>query len=952
MIQDKDAVLMREGATCCTAPLPSPTALGQWFRLDAKVDQGNIQLLIDDVPVLQYTDPTPLAGPLHAWIGCVGKGETWYRNLKISSPELNENAEKQLLPPPSDKPLPNGPAVYELPMDQQAIEKDWWLSRPKAVNVKDGSLDLRGFNSLQQLIFKRPLRGNVAMEAEIEYPSPETLNFQMAFWAADRLPEEQDDRTGGWFAWAPSNHSNLSIQWHDKDVGCDWVWIPKSMPLAKTSYYAPIRQRRYLVRLEAIGDRARLFLDGRLILDAKRPTDASGKDLPLYAAIGQMYAPVFVHALRICQLDEKAGETLPTLIDPDRRAAEWVLGLGGSVDVVDSNGTLQIVRNATELGNKPFKLIVANLAGNTESASELQHLSGIETLQRLFAGNAPIKDSDLVHLDGCKGLQLAHLFGTKVTDTGIVRFIDQHPQLAELSVDGTAVTDAVLAHIGQKPRFQRINFGGTKITDEGVKNLESLPDLRSVRISNTPVTSTGLKSLHKHLKLENLELSGLPLKDDDVKAFPKLEALWAIHLEGTKVSDSGVAALAQQPNLRHIYLARTSVTDAALEHLARMPKLELLGLQDNAVTDAGLKKLENVDSLNTLYLDGTRVTQNGVASLQKALPKCRIVVGAPETTGGSAEHHAAEWVLGAGGIVSLKSKAGTVDIDDTNKLPEQPFTVRQIDLTGNKKVRNEDIQNLQGLRELRRLALTDTQVTDEGLVHLQGLVSLWAVHLHGTRITDRGLESLKGLSNLQGLGLTRTAVTGSFLQHFQGHPALIVLELDSSQVNDQGLQWLKGLPNLDRLQIAHTRITDSGLQHLKHLRKLRSLHASDIPVTDAGLESLRALQELENLELCVTQSTDAGMKPIGTLRNLTRLLLKDTPVGDEGMRHLQTLSKLDYLSLARTRVTDKGLAHLAAISSLKRLELHGTKVTAAGVAALQTALPDCDIVGVASAGDN
>ena len=948
VIRQEDVVLMREGVECCTAPLPSPTTIGQWFQLDAKVDQGNIQLLIDDVPVLQHTDPTPLTGPLHAWIGFVGRGETWYRNLQISAPSLNKDEEKELLPAPSGKPLPNGPAVYELPMDQQAIEKDWWLSRPKAVNVKNGSLDLRGFNSLSQLILKRPLHGNVAMEAEIEYPSPETLNFQMAFWAADKLPEEQDDRTGGWFAWAPSNHSNLSIQWHDKDVGCGWAWIPKSMPLAKTSYYAPIRQRRYLVRLEAVGNRARLFLDGRLILDAQRPTDAKGSDLPLYPAIGQMYAPVFVHALRIYQLDEKAGETLPTLIDPDRRAAEWVLGLGGSVDVVDSSGTLQIVRDATELGDKPFRLIVADLNGNAKSASELENLSGIETLQRLFASNTPIKDSDLVHLDDCRELHLARLLGTKVTDTGLVRFIDQHPKLVELSLDGTAVTDAILAHIGQKPRFQIISLGGTKITDKGLEHLESLPDLRSIRISNTPVTSTGLKSLHKHLKLENLELSGLPLKDDDIKAFPKLEALWAIQLEGTKVSDSGVVALAQQPNLRHIYLARTSVTDTALEHLARMPKLELLGVQDNAVTDAGLKKLETVDSLNTLYLDGTRVTQNGVASLQKALPKCRIVVGAPETTGGSAEHHAAEWVLGAGGIVSLKSKAGTVDIDDTNKLPEQPFTVRQIDLTGNKKICNEDLQNLQGLRELRRLALTDTQVSDEGLVHLQGLVSLWAVHLHGTRITDRGLESLKGLSNLQGLGLTRTAVTGSFLQHFQGHPALTVLELDSSQVNDQGLQWLKGLPNLDRLQIAHTRITDAGMQHLKHLSKLRSLHASDIPITDAGLESLQTLQELENLELCVTQVNDAGMKSIGMLHNITRLLLKDTLVGDEGLRHLQSLPRLDYLSLVRTQVTDEGLAHLATISSLRRLELQGTMVTAAGVAALQNSLSHCQIVSNAS----
>ena len=84
-----------------------------------------------------------------------------------------------------------------------------------------------------------------------------------------------------------------------------------------------MRGRRYLARLEAVGDRARVFLDGRLILDTKRPKDAAGKDLPLYAAIGQQISPVFVHSLRVCQLDEKAEQSLPKIKPPNRSAAEW-----------------------------------------------------------------------------------------------------------------------------------------------------------------------------------------------------------------------------------------------------------------------------------------------------------------------------------------------------------------------------------------------------------------------------------------------------------------------------------------------------------------------------------------------------------------------------------------------------------------------------------------------------
>lgn len=319
---------------------------------------------------------------------------------------------------------------------------------------------------------------------------------------------------------------------------------------------------------------------------------------------------------------------------------------------------------------------------------------------------------------------------------------------------------------------------------------------------------------------------------------------------------------------------------------------------------------------------------------------------APVTTE-DPERIAAQWVLAVGGSAVLRAESNTIEVGNANELPAGSFTVLQVELSNNPQVADADLARLRGLAELGRIDLTDTPVTDAGLVHLQKLVSLAAVHLHGTRVTDRGLACLRGLSKLQGLGLTRTAVTGSFLEHFQGHPALVVLELDSSQVNDQGLQWLKGLPHLDRLQFSHTRITDAGLAHLQHLRKLHSLHASDVHVTNAGLESLAALQELENLELCVTQVTGAGLKPIGKLRNLTRLLLKDTPVDDEGLRHLQTLAKLEYLCLVRTQVTDQGLGHLASLSRLNRLEVQGTAVTPAGAASLKSALPDCDISGVA-----
>ena len=306
VLDGKTVILLREGAEQRRAALGSPTAFDEWFQMEADVDAGHVVVRVDETPVLDFTDPQPLAGPLHAWIGFAGAGggETWFRNLRISGPGLSEDAAKELLPPVTAAPLPNGPSVYELAINRPTLDKDWWLSMPEAVNVRDGSLDLRGFNAVSQLLLNRPLQGNVALEVEMEYPTHETFNFSLALWTADALPRELNSRAGGWLLWLPNGNSMALLQWHGGPDQLVWTWASKSEILAQTPYHVPIRNRRYVVRLEAVGDRARVFLDGRLLFEGQRPDDAPGKDLPFYAAIGQIFAPVTVYGVSIYRLDE------------------------------------------------------------------------------------------------------------------------------------------------------------------------------------------------------------------------------------------------------------------------------------------------------------------------------------------------------------------------------------------------------------------------------------------------------------------------------------------------------------------------------------------------------------------------------------------------------------------------------------------------------------------------
>jgi len=322
VLDGKTVILLREGVEQCRAALGSPTPFDEWFQMEADVDAGHVVVRVDEALVLDFTDPQPLAGPLHAWIGFTGagprQGETWFRNLRISGPGLSEDAAKELLPPVTAAPLPNGPSVYELAINHPTLDKDWWLSLPEAVNVGDGSLDLRGVNAVSQLLLDRPLQGNVALEVEMEYPTHEALNFSLALWTADALPRELNSRAGGWLLWLPNGGSMSQLQWHGGPDQLGWPWASKSEILAQTPYHVPIRNRRYVVRLEAVGDRARVFLDGRLLFEGQRPADAPGKDLPFYAAIGQIYAPVTVYRVSIYRLDQVSAIPAGAAADPTR----------------------------------------------------------------------------------------------------------------------------------------------------------------------------------------------------------------------------------------------------------------------------------------------------------------------------------------------------------------------------------------------------------------------------------------------------------------------------------------------------------------------------------------------------------------------------------------------------------------------------------------------------------
>jgi len=92
-----------------------------------------------------------------------------------------------------------------------------------------------------------------------------------------------------------------------------------------------------------------------------------------------------------------------------------------------------------------------------------------------------------------------------------------------------------------------------------------------------------------------------------------------------KLADADLKTLAVFTDLQVLDLSSTRVTDQGLKYLAPLKKLRKLGLARTQITDMGLKEVQGLTSLQALDLSGTKVTDGGVATLQKTLPRCKIV---------------------------------------------------------------------------------------------------------------------------------------------------------------------------------------------------------------------------------------------------------------------------------------------------------------------------------------
>jgi serine/threonine protein kinase len=247
--------------------------------------------------------------------------------------------------------------------------------------------------------------------------------------------------------------------------------------------------------------------------------------------------------------DPKLVKRDPGKVDPDRRAAEYVLSAGGTVRVNDARD----VWRAVDLPKEPFRLTTIT--------------AGV---------HAQVSDAGLASCKGCQNLVQLSLSDTNVSDAGVAHFKDCK-KLTHLDLNRSQVTDTGVAHFKDCTDLTVLYLELPQLTDAGVRLFKDCKKLTNLALSFTQVTEAGLATFRGCEDLSTVALFHTQIGDAGLVHFKDRKSLMTLNLGVTKVTDNGLVHLRGCQNLVSLDLRKTRVTAGGVaDFTERMPQCKIM----------------------------------------------------------------------------------------------------------------------------------------------------------------------------------------------------------------------------------------------------------------------------------------------------------------------------------------------------------------------------------------
>ena len=663
---------------------------------------------------------------------------------------------------------------------------------------------------------------------------------------------------------------------------------------------------------------------------------------------------------------------------PDRKAAEYVLSIGGAVQV---NGQEGFIFNLTDLPKKPFQL-TGFYQGNTKIGNDgLANFKGCKGLTFVNLDTSQVTDEGLVHLKDFNNVVYLHLGRSQVRDAGLAN-LKGYKSLKYLGLNHTQVSDAGLAVFKNCKDLDSLGLQNTTVTDSALTLIKDFKNLVKLDLTKTNVTAAGIEKLRTELPQCRIEWDGgviEPLPSPDRKAAEyglslggKIKVneqdrdlvaigdlprepfrLSSVDLANKQVSDAGLSCFKGCKYLTHLDLSRTQVGDGGLAHFKDSKNLKFLVLGYSNVSDAGLAQFKDCTSLIGINLNHMQISDAGLANFKQSMKLKFLHLNYSPISGEGLSHFKDCKDLQALNL------AGTKVDDSSLVILENYLDLIDLDLHGTV-VGDAALIHLKGNKNLKSLELNCTQVGDAGMVALKDCTNLTDLGLDETRISNIGLQTVQNISKLRDLRVRKTKSTPEGIKRLAAtlpqcrieHDGGVIEPMPSPdrkaaefvlsrggtvKVNDQD-RWLAAATDLPRepfrltgLELGKKQVSAEGWATFKDCKNLTHLDLNQTQVDDAGLAYFKNCRNLTLLNLDLTRVSDVGLAAFKDCKNLTHLSLVQTQVGDAGLAYFKDRGNLTFLNLDLTRASDVGLASFKDCKNLTQLHLRKTLVTDAGL---------------------
>lgn len=168
-------------------------------------------------------------------------------------------------------------------------------------------------------------------------------------------------------------------------------------------------------------------------------------------------------------------------------------------------------------------------------------------------------------------------------------------------------TDAHLADLlrdeGHLGRID-VTLRGSAVTDAGLQALGGHPGVLTLDVSGLAVTDEGLAVVGNWRNLENLYLAGTAITDATLQRLSGLERLRILQLHGCGGLSGNSLGYISSRRLRWLGLANTRLDDTGLGRLNDKPALATIVLENTGVTLPGIAALKRFDQLQEVYAHG------------------------------------------------------------------------------------------------------------------------------------------------------------------------------------------------------------------------------------------------------------------------------------------------------------------------------------------------------------